>query len=51
MMKDRAAVRASIDRILAWDFDRIIVGHGNNIEAHGREVLRDAFSFLPAATR
>ena len=46
MMKDRAAVRASIDHILRWDFDRIIVGHGNNIETGGREVFRAAFAFL-----
>jgi hypothetical protein len=46
MIKDRSAVRASIDRILLWDFDRIILGHGDNIETHGRDALRDAFSFL-----
>jgi hypothetical protein len=46
MMKDRAAVRTSIEAILRWDFDRIIVGHGHNIETGGREVLRAAFAFL-----
>ena len=46
MMKDRAAVRASLDHILSWDFDRIIVGHGDNVESHGGDVLRSAFSFL-----
>jgi len=45
-MKDRAAVRASIDAILAWDFDRIIVGHGHNIETGGKAALRAAFAFL-----
>lgn len=43
---DRAAVRASLDRILAWDFDRIIVGHGRNIESGGKDALRAAFAFL-----
>lgn len=46
LMQDRAAVRASLDQILRWDFDRIIVGHGRNIETGGRQVLRDAFAFL-----
>lgn len=46
MMKDRAAVRASIDRILEWDFDRIIVGHGRNLETGGKAAFRAAFSFL-----
>ena len=47
MMKDRPAVRASLNTILAWDFDRIIVGHGRNVETDGRRVFRDAFAFLP----
>jgi hypothetical protein len=46
LMKDRAAVRASIQRILEWDFDRIIVGHGPNIETGGKAALREAFAFL-----
>lgn len=46
MIKDATAARASIDRILGWDFDRIIVGHGDNIETQGRDRLREAFSFL-----
>lgn len=45
-MHDRAAVRASIDLLLKWDFDRIIVGHGRNIETGGKEALRSAFAFL-----
>lgn len=46
MMKDKAAVRPSLDRILAWDFDRIIVGHGRNVETGGRRVFREAYGFL-----
>lgn len=47
LMKDKAAVRASLDRILQWDFDRIIVGHGRNVETDGQRVFRDAYAFLP----
>lgn len=46
LIKDRAATRASLDRILAWDFDRVIVGHGRNIDIGGKKALREAFAFL-----
>lgn len=46
LMNDRPAVRASIDRILRWDFDTVVVGHGANVTSNGREALRAAFSFL-----
>lgn len=45
-IKDRAAFRASINHILRWDFDRIILSHGENVEHGGREMLRQAFAFL-----
>jgi hypothetical protein len=43
---DRPATRASIDHLLAWDIDRILVGHGKNIETGGKAALREAFAFL-----
>ena len=43
-MEDKAAVRASVDRILAFDFDRVIVTHGDVVKTNGREALREAFS-------
>ena len=48
VIADRRALRASLDRILQWDFDRIIVSHGRNIATGGREALRTAFAFIPA---
>ena len=45
-MRDKGSVRASLDRILAWDFDRVIVGHGKNLETGGKETFRQAFAFL-----
>jgi hypothetical protein len=45
-MQDNAAVRASLDHILRWNFDRIIVGHGRNVATNGKRVLREAFAFL-----
>ncbi len=46
MIKDRAAFRASIDRIMRWDFDRIVVSHGRNVEAGAKAALHEAFRFL-----
>lgn len=45
-IRDRAAVRASINRILAWDFDRIIVSHGRVVASGGKDLLREAYQFL-----
>lgn len=45
-IKDKAAARASIERILAWDFDRIIVCHGEVLSSGGHDELRRAFRFL-----
>lgn len=46
MMQDKVAVRASLDRILQWNFTRIIVGHGRNVEVDAREIFRAAYAFL-----
>lgn len=45
-MRDRRALRACIDRVLLWDFERVIPTHGEIIETGGREALRSALSFL-----
>jgi hypothetical protein len=46
MVKDRAALRASLERVLAWDFERVVVCHGEVQERGGREALRAAFAWL-----
>lgn len=45
-VRDKSAARASVDQILEWDFDRVIVGHGEIIEADGHEAFRSAWSWL-----
>lgn len=47
LIRDRAAARASIDRILTWDFDRVLLCHGRIIESGGRERFRQAWAWLP----
>lgn len=52
MIRDQQAARASLGFILRWDFDRIILAHGDVVETGGRQKLRDAFGFiLGAASR
>jgi hypothetical protein len=46
LIRDRAALRASLDRILAWDFDRVTVTHGDVLAQGGRDALRRAWSRL-----
>jgi hypothetical protein len=45
-IRDRAAARASRDRILAWDFDRILIGHGEMVESGGHAAFERAYSWL-----
>jgi len=42
LIKDRKAFLASMNQMMEWDFDRIIVAHGEIIESGGREKLRGA---------
>ncbi|HSN72505.1 MAG TPA: DUF4336 domain-containing protein [Steroidobacteraceae bacterium] len=46
MLRDRAAFRATRDRILAWDFDRVILAHDTVVEVDGRRAFREAFEFV-----
>ena len=48
MTKDHRPLRASLDRILAWDFDRVTVAHGEILETGGRAALRAGFAWVPA---
>lgn len=46
LVRDRAAARASLQRILAWDFERIVVTHGAVLEHGGRAALRAGYAWL-----
>lgn len=47
MMKDKAALRRSLDGLLAHDFSRLSLAHGGLVEQDGPDILREAFAFLP----
>ena len=40
---DKAAFKNSLENLLEWDFDRIIVGHGQVIESNGKALAREMF--------
>lgn len=42
--KDKSAARKSLQKILEWDFDRIIIAHGDNIESDAKAVARSAWA-------
>ena len=44
MIRDRQAARESLAVVMRWDFDRVIVAHGDVLESGGREKVRDAFA-------
>ncbi len=46
MIRDRGLARRQVDRILAWDIDRIVLAHGAVVEREGREVVRRAYAWL-----
>jgi hypothetical protein len=48
LIRDRAAARDSLERILAWDFDRVVVAHGDVLERGGRDALRRGYRWLLA---
>lgn len=43
---NRRRFEASIRRVLEWDFDRIVVGHGAIVETGGKRAFCNAFQWL-----
>lgn len=46
LKRNQSAARAGVERVLEWDFDRVVMGHGRIVESGGRDAVRQAFSFL-----
>lgn len=46
LIRDRAAARRALEKILAWDFERVVVAHGEVLESGGREALRRGYGWL-----
>ncbi len=46
LIRDPVAARQSLQRILAWDFDRVVVAHGEVLESGGNQALREGYRWL-----
>ena len=44
--RDKALARQSMERMMSWDFDRLIIAHGPCVESKAKSFLRDAFKWL-----
>lgn len=44
--RNRTMLRQSVRRILQWDFERVIISHGDILEINGKTTLRKAFAWL-----
>ena len=43
--RDRAATRASFERLLAWDFDRVILAHGRLLESGAKALFEREYAW------
>lgn len=46
VVNDRVAVARGVSKILAWDFDRLIVAHGEIVSGEAREIARRALAWM-----
>ncbi len=46
LIRNRAAAREQVGRIVAWNAERIVLGHGGIIESNGTDVVRRAYQWL-----
>lgn len=45
-IRDRKAARRSVERILEWDFNRVLPGHGEIVETGGKDKFKRDFAWL-----
>lgn len=45
-IKDKEKVKHSIQKILAWDFQRVIMAHGNIVETKAKEQLNAGYQWF-----
>ena len=46
LIKDKQAMKLSIEIMLLWDFDRLIMGHGDIVNNSAKDALRKAYAWL-----
>jgi hypothetical protein len=50
-VRDRTAFRRSLERILGWPFERVVIAHGQVSETGGREELERGYAWVLAGAR
>lgn len=48
LVTEPARARDAVDRIMEWDFDRVVIGHGTVVESGGKDAFARAFAWLRA---
>ncbi len=43
---DPAALKRSIEKVLRWPFERVVVTHGENVDTNGHALFRRGFEYL-----
>jgi len=46
--RDRKAARVALERLLAWDFDRAVIAHGEVLDRQPHEAIREAWRWVLA---
>ena len=46
LFRKRRSVRRSLEKLLAWDFDKLIIAHGACIESGAKQYVENAFRWL-----
>ena len=46
ILKNKSEFKKSLDYILTWDFERIIISHGKLIEKDGKDIFAEVFRFI-----
>ena len=49
LTRDRVEARQAIERILSWDFDKMVIAHGELFERDAKSALREAWRFVLAS--
>lgn len=50
LVKDRRQAATSVSSILSWDYERVVVAHGDVIEDDAHQRMRQALSWITGAT-
>jgi hypothetical protein len=44
--RDKKSIHVGLDRLLAWDFDRAIIAHGELLDRDPKQAIREAWRWV-----